>query len=403
MLAGGGYSSEALGFALGLLPRLGKRFALKQFAEQQDPNFVEGLPEAVYDAIDPAYERGETRKMQSGIVVCHATPDAWVPSKFPGWDSIAPCPPRGARYTIGRTMYETDSLPADWVTRCNAMDEVWVPTAFARDAFAAAGVAASKLVVLGEPIDTAFFDPALYKPLPLKINSRPRQSITPLSHPFRFLSVFKWEARKGWDVLLRAYFEEFTADEPVSLHVKTRAFHSDDDFDAKIDAFAAERGLPPRAQRPEVHVIGHELALRGLPRLYKAVDAFVLPSRGEGWGRPHVEAMAMGLPVIATNWSGTTAFLDDEVGYPLPYELVPVPAEHNLAGHRWAEPDVGALRRLMRRLVDHLDEAKAKGTAARERMAARFSNDALAAAAESEFARVADVLARRKEERKEEL
>ena len=185
--------------------------------------------------------------------------------------------------------------------------------------------------------------------------------------------------------------------EPVSLHVKTRAFHSDDDFDAKIDAFA---GLPPRAQRAEVHVIGHELALRGLPRLYKAVDAFVLPSRGEGWGRPHVEAMAMGLPVIATNWSGTTAFLDDEVGYPLPYELVPVPAEHNLAGHRWAEPDVGALRRLMRRL-------RPPGRGGRRRraqaLAARFSNDALAAAAEREFARVADVLAKRKEERKEEL
>ena len=28
--------------------------------------------------------------------------------------------------------------------------------------------------------------------------------------------------------------------------------------------------------------------------------------RGEGWGRPHVEAMACGLPVIATNWSGNT-------------------------------------------------------------------------------------------------
>ena len=28
---------------------------------------------------------------------------------------------------------------------------------------------------------------------------------------------------------------------------------------------------------------------------------------GEGWGRPHVEAMSMELPVIATNWSGSTA------------------------------------------------------------------------------------------------
>ena len=31
-------------------------------------------------------------------------------------------------------------------------------------------------------------------------------------------------------------------------------------------------------------------------RLYKSADAFVLPSRGEGWGRPHVEAMSMALP-----------------------------------------------------------------------------------------------------------
>ena len=111
----------------GLLPRLGKRFALKQFAEQQDPNFVEGLPEAVFDAIDPAYERGETRKMQSGIVVCHATPDAWVPSKFPGWDSIAPCPPRGA--TESRL-----SSVADAPGRCTLRIVVSNSTAFSAPA-----------------------------------------------------------------------------------------------------------------------------------------------------------------------------------------------------------------------------------------------------------------------------
>ena len=42
--------------------------------------------------------------------------------------------------------------------------------------------------------------------------------------------------------------------------------------------------------------------------------------RGEGWGRPHVEAMAMAKPVIATNWSGPTAFLDESCGYPLRYD-----------------------------------------------------------------------------------
>ena len=32
--------------------------------------------------------------------------------------------------------------------------------------------------------------------------------------------------------------------------------------------------------------------------------AFVLPTRGEGWCLPAVEAMSMALPVIVTNFSG---------------------------------------------------------------------------------------------------
>lgn len=73
--------------------------------------------------------------------------------------------------------------------------------------------------------------------------------------------------------------------------------------------------------------------MEDLPGLYKAMDTFVLPSHGEvcmsfetklelqqGWGRPHVEALSMGVPVIATNWSGPTAYLTEENGYPLSIE-----------------------------------------------------------------------------------
>lgn len=97
--------------------------------------------------------------------------------------------------------------------------------------------------------------------------------------------------------------------------------------------------------------------------------------RGEGWGRPHVEAMSMELPIIATNWSGPTAFLDESVGYPLAIEgLVQAPANSGgFQGQRWAQPSLRHLRQLMRRVVTERGEARARGRAARVRMVERYA------------------------------
>ena len=51
-------------------------------------------------------------------------------------------------YIIGRTMFETDRVSAEHARRCNAMDEVWVPTRFHRDAFARWGVLPHKCAAL---------------------------------------------------------------------------------------------------------------------------------------------------------------------------------------------------------------------------------------------------------------
>ena len=103
--------------------------------------------------------------------------------------------------------------------------------------------------------------------------------------------------------------------------------------------------------------------------LYQSVDAVVIPSRGEGWGRPHMEAMAMGLPVIATNWSGTTAFMTDANSYPLSIDgLVPVHRQFRLPGHQWAQPNVTHLRQLMRTVYTDQATAKAKGRRAQQDM-----------------------------------
>src|SRR5262249_59992479 len=68
-----------------------------------------------------------------------------------GWRSVPGSPrpvehvnfkrhPRASRH-IGRTMFETDRIPASWVEPCNEMDEIWVPSAFNVQTFARSGVA----------------------------------------------------------------------------------------------------------------------------------------------------------------------------------------------------------------------------------------------------------------------
>ncbi len=45
-----------------------------------------------------------------------------------------------AAANVGRTAWPTDGLPGDWAARCNVLDEIWVPSEFNRETFAAAGV-----------------------------------------------------------------------------------------------------------------------------------------------------------------------------------------------------------------------------------------------------------------------
>ena len=161
----------------------------------------------------PGGERGETRKMQSGIVVC-ATPDAVPP--FPGWDSIAPCPQRAR---VFRPHDVRDRLlPAD----CDALQRDGrggVP-AFARRVRGGGrkGVSSSSWASPSTPPSSARRSKAAAAQDQFAA-AAVHHAAVPVPLPLR-LQV---GGAQGMDVLLRAYFEEFTADEPVSLREAGRS------------------------------------------------------------------------------------------------------------------------------------------------------------------------------------
>ncbi|KAA0178208.1 hypothetical protein FNF27_00062 [Cafeteria roenbergensis] len=460
--SGGGYCSEAVAFVMALDAHSDRPVSIDQHGDAVNRRFLQELPAATSASLQRMYRQhaDPTRS----VCVCHSEPGAWTPPRYP----TTACPPRGARFTVGRTMFETDRLPSGWAERLNRMDEVWVPTEFHRRVFRQGGVAAAKLQVLGEPVDVDEFDPGRVDPLPFDVMEGPRGQGGPWQSALeasdgssedgegapsssgrrvtRFLSVFKWEYRKGWDVLLKAYLGGFTATDPAVLYVLTSAYHSSSDFSGEMQRFmranldcatldstadavldmhgggdgqhssAVDDALPrpsdfciefpadgagaglepadlpqadeatasraaairasirriPHASLPRVRLL-RRLSQGELPGAYRSADALVLPSRGEGWGRPHAEAMAMALPVLATNWSGPTAFLNERNGIPLPFtHLRPIP-EGAFAGHLMAEPDERALRDAMRWVSDHPQEAAELGAQARRDMVERFS------------------------------
>lgn len=292
---------------------------------------------------------------------------------FPLVEYFKPHP--GAVRNIGRTMYETDRLPRLWADQCNQMDEIWVPSKFNLDTFATAGVAREKLHRIPGAVDFDLFDPAVP---PLYI---------PGAGDFVFLSVFQWSLRKGWDVLVSAFLDEFGQDESVTLVLKAlpqynspMALH-----EGQLDHYVRRvLGRDPAAN-PRIMVLGGDLSVEEMPRLYRSADAFVLPSRGEGYGRPYLEAMAMGIPTIGTRSGGNLDFMTDDNSYLVDCKVVDIPEAGvretpDFAGHRWAEPDARDLRRAMRRVFEERGEAKAKAAEARRHVRAGHSWEAVARA-----------------------
>ncbi|HEY2951929.1 MAG TPA: glycosyltransferase [Verrucomicrobiae bacterium] len=273
------------------------------------------------------------------ITVRHAWPPDWTPPASGAWVVIQP--------------WEFGVLPEEWVQKLKRVTEIWAPSDYVRRVYVESGVDEAKVKVVPNGIDPQKFRPGV-PPMALPTQKR-----------FKFLFVGGTIHRKGPDLLLNAYLENFTSADDVCLVIKDFGGNS-----VYAGQTISERIKKAQTQpnAPEIVYLNQELPPEALPGLYTACDCLAHPYRGEGFGLPVLEAMACGLPVIVTAGGSTDDFVTDEFGYRIASARRSIGLEVGgikLAGSGWLlEPSAITLEAQMTWVFHHRAEARAKGLAA---------------------------------------
>ncbi len=187
---------------------------------------------------------------------------------------------------------------------------------------------------------------------------------------FVFLSNFEWGERKQPELLLKVFNQTFRRTDPVVLLCKVMNRNGAISVRREVEAL----DLSPAGGRI-AFIYNREFAYHELGQLYRSADCYVSAGRGEGWDMPLMEAMACGLPTIATDWGAHTEFVHEGIAYPLPVRGT-IPAKALCPyydGWSWADPDPEALERLLVEVFTRQAESRARGAAAAAEMLGKWT------------------------------
>jgi tetratricopeptide (TPR) repeat protein/glycosyltransferase involved in cell wall biosynthesis len=261
-------------------------------------------------------------------------------------DMLSTCP--GVK--IGYVVWESTSIPDDWMGALSHADYFWTPSKWFKQILINHGIESHAIKVIPEGVDGNIFT---YKGPQL-------QSLNAIN-AYKFLYVGKFEERKATPEMLVTFDYTFKYIPNVCLILASQTYKKDFDF----NGYMKDLGI----RHPEKIIrVGPFARNSELAALYRSCDAFVMPTRAEGWGLPIIEAMACGLPVIVTGYSGLTEFATKENAYFIDYKMIDIekPLGWQIKSNasyygQWAEPDFLHLSDIMKHVWHNKDEAKQIG------------------------------------------
>ena len=302
--------------------------------------------------------------------------DIRIPNEFQAYGKV----------NIGITAgIETTAVSDKWIDSCNKMDLVIVPSEHSKEGFVKAlyekmqTLPDGKQQKIGElklekPIEVLFegSDENVYKPL----DDSSLDLVDDIKEDFCFLHVGLWgnggygEDRKDISKLVKVFYESFAnkKKQPALVLKSNAATFSILDREECLEKIKnIKNGFPKDWNLPNVYLLHGSLSTEEMNKLYNhpKVKAFISFTHGEGYGRPMQEATMVGLPVIASGWSGQVDFLSQTDSMLLGGELKKVPKSQHwkdiiIPESQWFNVNEQQSYKAMNHCFQHYDEVKEK-------------------------------------------
>jgi glycosyltransferase involved in cell wall biosynthesis len=259
-------------------------------------------------------------------------PDIWIQITVP--NEFQPV----GKYNIGITAgIETTVCAPEWIDGVNRMNLTLVSSNHAKKVFEESSFEQRdqqtnqvvRSVKLEKPVEVLFegVNTDIYKKLE-SLNSEVNDTLNDIKEEFNYLYVGHWlqgelgQDRKDTGMLIKTFLETFKGKKqrPGLILKTSTATYSIMDRDEILEKIQRIRIAVGDKDLPNIYLLHGELTDEEINELYNhpKVKAHVTFTKGEGYGRPLIEASISQKPVIAPNWSGHIDFLDAEMSVLLP-------------------------------------------------------------------------------------
>lgn len=275
----------------------------------------------------------------------------------PGWqpDVILNCSSMNWRKSmipqIVSTSWETDKLDNRITTTINNVNAIALWSSYNRHVYDNIHSNVS-IVPLG--VDTVTFDKKL------NFNSAPNETFTVLSNG-------KWEYRKNFSTLIKAFSNVFGGNKKAFLKIHTFPFNASMEEIQQIAAMYNTNGT-------NIEISTGNMTEAELVKWYHSGDVYAMASRAEGFGVPYLEAMSCGLPLISSKVGGHRDFVSDDVSFLVDGDIREViPHSVYQHGSKMFEPSQKSFESALRAAYSNQQQLAKMGENARLR-AEEFSN-----------------------------